>query len=85
MKFLLAEKEQQQYHFIVLMDTSKLLKDGTPDPEYVRVYSWGLESPDGQTEEQYLDSIKREIGLLVSDELNIMNPITPESTHLTGF
>lgn len=77
MTYLTAEKQATQYFFCVQLDNS---------PENVREFSWGLKPPEGQTDAQYIASIKREIGLLVADELSRMNPQTaPESTQLAGF
>ena len=85
MKFLKAEKQANQYHFKVHMDETKKLSDGTPDPTYVREYIWGPQPPEGQTDTVYLASIKREIGLLVADELSRMATPTPTPTPLVGF
>lgn len=76
MTYLTAEKQPTQYCFLVQMDDN---------PENIREYTWGLTPPVGQTEQQYLDSIKREIGLLVADELARMNAPQPESVPLEGF
>lgn len=80
MKYLTAEKQSTQFFFRVHMDITK-----PQTPDNVREYSWGLTPPTGQTETQYLDNIKREIGLLVADELNRMNTPTPAPTPLAGF
>lgn len=85
MKYLTAEKQPTQYYFRVNMDETKKLEDGSPDPIYVREFVWGLKPPEGQTEPQYLDNIKREIGLLVGVELDRMNETPPTSTILSGF
>jgi hypothetical protein len=77
MKYLIAEKQQMQYYFLVQMDDN---------PNNKHEFTWGLTPPQGQTETQYLANIKREIGLLVEDELSRINPqSTPEATPLSGF
>jgi len=85
MKFLSAEKQPNQYYFQVHMDEAKKLSDGTPDPTYVREYCWGIVPPEGQANTVYLESIKREIGLLVADELSRMATPAPIPTPLAGF
>lgn len=85
MKYLKAEKQATQYYFQVHMDETKTFSDGTPDPTYVREYCWCIIPPKKQTETEYLSNIKREIGLLVADELARMaNPISTP-TPLAGF
>lgn len=76
LKYLTAEKQPTQYFFRVQLDEN---------PENVREYAWGLTPPEGQTETQYLDNIKREISLLVTDELSRINAPTPAPTSLPGF
>jgi hypothetical protein len=77
MTYLTAEKQATQYFFRVQMDEN---------PENVREFAWGLTPPEGQTETVYLANIKREIGLLVADELSRMNPALAEvATPLAGF
>jgi hypothetical protein len=85
MKYLTAEQQAAQYFFRVHMDETKTLEDGTPDPAYVREYAWGLTPPEGQDEAEYLANIKREIGLLVDDELSRLNTPAPAPTPLAGF
>jgi len=85
MKYLKAEKQRIQYFFQVHMDETKKLADGTPDPNFVREYIWGIQPLEGQTETDYLASIKREIGLLVADELTRMETPAPTPTPLAGF
>ena len=85
MKFLKAEKQPTQYYFQVWMDETKKQSDGTPDPAYVREYEWGIQPPEGQTDTVYLASIKREIGLLVADELVRLSTPAPTQTPLAGF
>lgn len=85
MKYLIAEKQATQYFFLVHMDETKTLEDGSPDPAYVREYTWGIEPPEGQTEQEYLANIKREIGLLVEDELARMTAPVPAPQPLVGF
>lgn len=85
MKYLIAEKQQSQYFFRVHMNETKVSQDGSPNPDYVREYSWSLTPPDGQTEVQYLDNIKIEISLLVEYELVQMIPQPEAPTPLEGF
>ena len=85
LKYLKAEKQANQYYFQVHMDETKNLPDGTPDPAYVREYSWAIQPPEGQTDTVYLASIKREIGLFVADELTRMATPAPIPTPLAGF
>lgn len=85
MKYLKAEKQPNQYFFQVHMDETKKLSDGTPDPDYVREYNWTLTPPEGQTATVYLTNIKREIGLLIADELTRMATPAPVTTPLSGF
>lgn len=85
MKYLVAEKQQTQYFFRVHMDESKTLEDTSPDPTYVCKFTWGLTPPEGQTVTEYLENIKREIGLLVDLELTKLNQPISESTLLSGF
>jgi hypothetical protein len=87
MKYLTAEKQTTQYYFLVHTDEAKTLEDGTPDPSYVKEYSYGLdyEGLGYANENAYLDMIKREIGLLVDDELSRMNTPAPAPTPLAGF
>ena len=85
MKFLIAEKQPSQYYFQVHMDETKTLSDATPDPNFVREYAWGIQPPEGQTKQEYLASIKREIGLLVADELTRMATPAPTPTPLVEF
>lgn len=85
MKYLKAEKQTNQYYFLVHMDETKKLTDGTPDPAYVREYCWSIVLPNRQSETDYLANIKREIGLLVADELSRMKTPAPAPTPLAGF
>ena len=85
MKYLKAEKQANQYYFQVHMDETKIQEDGTPDPVYVREYVWGIQPPEGQTDAVYLANIKRQIELLVADELARMETPAPATTPLTGF
>jgi len=85
MKFLKAEKQPTQYYFQVWMDETKKQSDGTPGPAYVGEYAWGIQPPEGQTDTDYLASIKREIGLLVADELTGMATPAPTPAPLAGF
>lgn len=94
MKYLKAEKQTSQYYFQVHMDETKNLPDGMPDPVYVRDYSYVLLSKlDGTfdntkgftNEDDYEAMMKREIGLLVADELVGMATPTPIPTPLVGF
>lgn len=85
LKYLKAEKQTSQYFFQVQIDDTKKLTDGTPDPAYVREYSWYVTPPIGQTEADYLTNIKREIGLLVTDELSRILNLKTIPTPLTGF
>jgi hypothetical protein len=73
MVYLIEEKQATEYYFLVHMDETKKLADGSPDPVYVREYRWGINPPPGQTEAEYLANIKNEISLLVADELSHMN------------
>jgi len=86
-KYLVAEKVEEQYHFIVLIDDTKYVESGEQDPAYVREYYWSSTPPDGQTTQQYLDNIKNEIQALADWELSQMQqqqqPTDPEP--LAGF
>lgn len=86
-KYLVAEQQATQYFFRVLMDDTKLLADGTPDPSYIREYQWCLQPPQGQDTNTYLANIKNEIQGLVNYELNLMAiPQAPQApTPLAGF
>lgn len=76
MTYLTAEKQATQYFFRVQMDDN---------PENVREFAWGLTPPEGQTDAEYIANIKREIGLLVDDELARMTAPSTEATPLVGF
>lgn len=86
-KYLKAEKQETQYYFLVLIDETKYVEGGEQDPTYVREYSWSLYPPEGQTTQEYLDNIKREIQALADWELSQMaqqeQPQEPEA--LEGF
>lgn len=84
MKYLIAEKQVTQYFFRVHMDETKILDDDSPDPNYIRDFSWCLTPPDDQTETEYLEAIKREIALLVQVELDALTS-QPAPTPLPGF
>jgi sugar/nucleoside kinase (ribokinase family) len=49
--------------------------DGSVENTFV--YEWGKEPPDGQTEEEYLQSCKREAELLAADAIGRLQPPTP--------
>jgi len=86
MKYLKAVKEPHRYYFLVHIDETKNLKDGSPDPVFVREYEWSTLLPDGVAEEQYLASVKREMELLVQKELeSIVAQEDPVITNLAGF
>lgn len=86
MKYLKAVKETQRYYFLVHIDEKKKLEGGSPDPAFVREYEWSTIPPDGVTEEQYLASVKREMELLVQNELeSIAAQKDPVTTKLAGF
>lgn len=86
MRYLKAVKEAQRYYFLVHIDETKNLKEGSPDPVFVREYEWSTLPPDGVTEEQYLASVKREMELLVQNELeSIAAQKDPVTTKLAGF
>jgi hypothetical protein len=76
-KYLLAEKTATSYHFLIWTDETKKLENGTPDPFFVKEFEWGLTPPEGQTEANYITSIKREIELLVAP--------APAPVPLEGF
>jgi len=86
-KYLKAEKQATQYYFLVLIDDTKYLEGGTPDPIYVREYSWSLYPPEGVTTSQYLTNIKVEIQAFADWELSQMQPEEqPEEPEpLEGF
>lgn len=86
-KYLKAEKQATQYYFLVLIDDTKMLEDGSPNPVYIREYSWSLYPPEEQTTQEYLDSIKSEIQALADWELSQMlqQGQQQESIALEGF
>jgi hypothetical protein len=79
-KYLKAEKQVNQFYFVVLIDDTQVNADGTPKEEYVKEFSWTIQTPEGQTETEYLANIKKEIQLLADHEVGKMT-----STALTGF
>lgn len=72
MKILAAEERATEFFYRIHIDDTKLIQDGTPDPRYVREFNWGKEPPEGQSVDQYLAAIKREMKLLCEDELRRM-------------
>jgi hypothetical protein len=86
-QFLKAEQQTNQYYFQVLLDSSKVQADGTPDPNYVKEYSFLLTPAADQTTAQYLASIKDMIGSLALYELAQIekNAQSSTPTPLEGF
>lgn len=88
LKYLVAEQQQNQFYFKVLMDDTKVNVDGSPMDDYVIDYYWTLNPPVGQTQQQYLDQIKVEISALVSYELNqktLSQQVQQAPIPLAGF
>lgn len=84
MKLITARELPTQYFFQVHTDETKLKLDGTPDPAYVREFTWGKTPPTGVTKAQYLTSIQREIKLLVDAETTATDAADPtKATKLT--
>jgi hypothetical protein len=85
MKCLIAAQQGNCYYFRVWLDESKTLNDRvTPNPAYVREYTWALTPPENQDTDEYLSNIKNEITLLVAAELQNMTP-PPLPTPLPNF
>lgn len=64
------------YQFRVHLDTTKVLEDGTPDPEWVNEYTWGKQPPVGQTAQVYLTNCKREAEGLAKLDPRLQPPPT---------
>jgi hypothetical protein len=78
MQYLRAEKQVDQYYFQVLLDET------SQNPQ-IREYTFLPNPPEGLTETEYVDSMKREIPLLVADELQRINAAIQPTTPLEGF
>lgn len=62
------------YRFVVLIDDTKTLPDGSPSPEWTHEYVWGKEPPEGQTATEYLAACKREAELLAALDPRLQPP-----------
>ena len=85
-KFLKAEKQNTQYYFQVHIDESKKQADGSPDPAFVKDFSFPVFPPEDKTNKEYLDQIKADLDGLVRYEntkLQMAQASIPET--LPGF
>lgn len=69
-----AYDDGSSYRFVVLIDGTKVLPDGSPDPAWTKEYTWGKEPPQGQTAQDYLASCKREAELLAALDPRLQPP-----------
>lgn len=85
-KCLTAEMQATQYYFKYTLDDTKMQEDGTPDLAYIREWTYGIVTPEGLTDADYVDMMKRELPLLAQAELDAMNPQPAQApTPLAGF
>ena len=70
MKLLKARKQLDRIDLSIHLDETKTVEDGSPDPEWVREFTWAADPPAGVSEADYLKSIKREAKLLCQQELD---------------
>lgn len=78
MQYLKAEKQENQYYFQVVLDET------SADPQ-IREYTFLPVPPAGLTETEYVDSMRREIPLLVQDELARIAQSNVQPIPLEGF
>lgn len=78
-KCLVSEKQATQYYFKYTLDDTK------DAPAYIREYTYGIVTPQGMTDSEYVSMMQRELPLLCQEELNQMASPTPAPTPLTGF
>ena len=70
MKLLQARKHSDRIELSIHLDVTKTLEDGSPNPEWVRGFTWPADPPEGVSEANYLTSIKREAKLLCQQDLD---------------
>lgn len=69
MKYLSCEKHPAKYVFVVHMDETKLMENGSPDPDFVAGFEWAITVPAGQTETAYLYNINKVIEGIVAEKM----------------
>jgi hypothetical protein len=71
------------YLFRVHLDITKMLEDGaTPDPDWVRVWTYGEAPPPGKTVAQYRDMIREQTRTLALAEAAEKAAAADEGTAL---